>query len=207
MVCEHVRRARRAHYHHTLTTRSHRYAVFRDGEHLCGVLDKPIIGTGGKNTVFCMLIRDFGARESGKAMGKLAKLAPRWLSNRCSAWMCSACSVESVPLLVYCRSSSCGLGGRFSAAAGDEQLSMHPRSFQGPDYTVVLCCVRTVGVLPQCTGRYTALFSDGDLTVCCCFFCRGFSIGVSDVMPTPTLVKFKSQLIADGCVVQCNGIV
>lgn len=34
--------------------------VIRNGEHLCGVLDKALLGSGSKSNVFYLLMRDHG---------------------------------------------------------------------------------------------------------------------------------------------------
>jgi len=34
--------------------------VIRNGEHLCGVLDKALLGSGSKSNIFYLLMRDHG---------------------------------------------------------------------------------------------------------------------------------------------------
>eukprot|EP01127_Copromyxa_protea_P009398 TRINITY_DN2218_c0_g1_i1.p1 TRINITY_DN2218_c0_g1~~TRINITY_DN2218_c0_g1_i1.p1 ORF type:complete len:1419 (+),score=297.20 TRINITY_DN2218_c0_g1_i1:362-4618(+) len=56
------------------------YVVIRNGDLLCGVPDKSILG-GGKNTFFQLLLRDYGNVICSDRMTKLAKLSARWIGN------------------------------------------------------------------------------------------------------------------------------
>ncbi|KAH8918847.1 DNA-directed RNA polymerase III subunit C1 [Atractiella rhizophila] len=58
------------------------YLVIRNSEIMCGVMDKNTVGGGKKNSVFGVMLRDFGEDVAAKAMSKLAKLSARWLANR-----------------------------------------------------------------------------------------------------------------------------
>ena len=57
------------------------YLVIRNSEIMCGNLDKATIGDGKKNSVFGVILRDYGAEEASAAMNRLARLAARWLAN------------------------------------------------------------------------------------------------------------------------------
>jgi len=54
--------------------------LIRNGELLCGALDKDILG-GGKNNLFQLLLRDFGDEIAGDRMSKLARLSSRWIGD------------------------------------------------------------------------------------------------------------------------------
>lgn len=54
----------------------------RNSEVMCGVMDKSTIGSGKKDSVFYVILRDFGPGPAVEAMGRLAKLAARWLTNQ-----------------------------------------------------------------------------------------------------------------------------
>ena len=56
--------------------------VIRNSEIMSGVLDKSIIGAGKKDSIFFVILRDFGAEEAAAAMNRLAKLCARWLTNQ-----------------------------------------------------------------------------------------------------------------------------
>ena len=58
------------------------YLVVRNSEVMCGAMDKPIIGDGKKDSVFYVILRDFGPEYAAVAMNRLAKLSARWLTNR-----------------------------------------------------------------------------------------------------------------------------
>jgi DNA-directed RNA polymerase III subunit RPC1 len=49
---------------------------------MCGVFDKNTVGDGKKNSVFGVILRDYGTDEAAAAMNRLAKLAARWLANQ-----------------------------------------------------------------------------------------------------------------------------
>jgi DNA-directed RNA polymerase III subunit RPC1 len=48
---------------------------------MCGVFDKRTIGAKGKQTLFYIILRDYGATEAADAMCRLSKLSARWLTN------------------------------------------------------------------------------------------------------------------------------
>lgn len=57
------------------------YLVIVNSEIMCGVFDKNTVGDGKKNSVFGVILRDYGSEEASKAMNRLAKLSARWLAN------------------------------------------------------------------------------------------------------------------------------
>ena len=57
------------------------YLVIQNSEIMCGVFDKATVGDGKKNSVFGVILRDFGAEAASNAMNKLARLSARWLAN------------------------------------------------------------------------------------------------------------------------------
>lgn len=58
------------------------WLVIRNSEVMCGVMDKSTIGSGKKDSVFYVLLRDFGPDAAVQAMNRLAKLSARWLTNQ-----------------------------------------------------------------------------------------------------------------------------
>ncbi|KAL8881089.1 MAG: hypothetical protein Q9198_001639 [Flavoplaca austrocitrina] len=54
----------------------------RNSEIMCGVMDKSTIGSGKKDSIFYVILRDFGPDAAVQAMNRLAKLAARWLTNQ-----------------------------------------------------------------------------------------------------------------------------
>lgn len=58
------------------------WLCIRNSEVMCGVMDKSTIGSGKKDSVFYVILRDFGPDEAVKAMARLAKLSARWLTNQ-----------------------------------------------------------------------------------------------------------------------------
>nr|WPS94681.1 DNA-directed RNA polymerase III subunit RPC1 [Naematelia aurantialba] len=58
------------------------YLVIRNSEIMCGVFDKNTVGDGKKNSVFGVILRDYGPDEAAAAMNRLAKLAARWLATQ-----------------------------------------------------------------------------------------------------------------------------
>ncbi|KAL8862449.1 MAG: hypothetical protein Q9178_000946 [Gyalolechia marmorata] len=54
----------------------------RNSEIMCGVMDKSTIGSGKKDSIFYVILRDFGPDLAVEAMNRLAKLAARWLTNQ-----------------------------------------------------------------------------------------------------------------------------
>lgn len=58
------------------------YLVVRNSEVMCGAMDKSAIGEGKKNSIFYVIMRDFGPDYAVAAMNRLAKLSARWLSEQ-----------------------------------------------------------------------------------------------------------------------------
>ena len=58
------------------------YVCFRGGEHVCGALGKKTLGGESKSGLFYVLVRDYGAEEATRCMGRLAKLCARYLGDR-----------------------------------------------------------------------------------------------------------------------------
>ncbi|KAF5635130.1 DNA-directed RNA polymerase III subunit RPC1 [Fusarium sp. NRRL 52700] len=58
------------------------WLVVRNSEVMCGRMDKSTVGTGKKDSIFYVILRDFGPDEAVIAMNRLAKLCARQLTNR-----------------------------------------------------------------------------------------------------------------------------
>ena len=58
------------------------YLVVRNSEVMCGTMDKATIGEGKKDSIFYVILRDFGPPYAVEAMNRLAKLAARWLGEQ-----------------------------------------------------------------------------------------------------------------------------
>lgn len=58
------------------------FLVIRGSEVMCGLMDKSTVGSGKKDSVFYVILRDYGPDEAVKAMNRLAKLCARWLANQ-----------------------------------------------------------------------------------------------------------------------------
>jgi DNA-directed RNA polymerase III subunit RPC1 len=58
------------------------HLVIRGSEIMCGLMDKSTVGSGKKDSVFYVILRDYGPDETVQAMGRLAKLCARWLANQ-----------------------------------------------------------------------------------------------------------------------------
>ncbi|KAL0949102.1 hypothetical protein HGRIS_009191 [Hohenbuehelia grisea] len=57
------------------------WLVIVNSEIMCGVMDKAIVGSGKKKSIFGVIMRDYGPHEAAMAMNRLAKLAARYLAN------------------------------------------------------------------------------------------------------------------------------
>lgn len=53
--------------------------VIQNSELLCGSMDKGTLGSGSKNNIFYILLRDWGQVEAADAMSRLARVAPTYL--------------------------------------------------------------------------------------------------------------------------------
>ncbi|KAL2178310.1 uncharacterized protein P884DRAFT_198010 [Thermothelomyces heterothallicus CBS 202.75] len=58
------------------------FLVVRNSEVMCGRMDKSTVGGGKKNSVFYVILRDFGPDHAAAAMNRLAKLCARTLTLR-----------------------------------------------------------------------------------------------------------------------------
>lgn len=58
------------------------WLVVRNSEVMCGRMDKTTVGSGKKDTIFYVILKDFGPDEAVKAMNRLAKLSARYLTNQ-----------------------------------------------------------------------------------------------------------------------------
>lgn len=58
------------------------YVVIHNSELMCGALDKAVLGSGSKNSIFYVLLRDFGGQAAADAMWRVARVCPFFLSNR-----------------------------------------------------------------------------------------------------------------------------
>lgn len=57
------------------------WLVVRNSEVMCGAMDKTTIGSGKKECIFYIILRDFGPDEAVIAMNRLAKISARYLTN------------------------------------------------------------------------------------------------------------------------------
>ncbi|KAH2698625.1 hypothetical protein KXV51_002839 [Aspergillus fumigatus] len=57
------------------------WLVIRNSEVMCGVMDKATIGSGKKDNVFYIMLRDFGPAAAAEGMNRLSKLSARWFTN------------------------------------------------------------------------------------------------------------------------------
>src|SRR5690606_21610938 len=58
------------------------YLVIRGSEVMCGLMDKATVGSGKKNSVFYIVLRDYGPDEAVQAMNRLAKLCARYMGKK-----------------------------------------------------------------------------------------------------------------------------
>lgn len=58
------------------------WLVIRNSEIMCGRMDKSTVGSGKKDSIFYVILRDFGPDAAVTAMNRLAKLCARFLGNR-----------------------------------------------------------------------------------------------------------------------------
>ncbi|KAL8735608.1 MAG: hypothetical protein Q9166_000777 [cf. Caloplaca sp. 2 TL-2023] len=58
------------------------WLCIRNSEIMCGVMDKSTIGSGKKDSIFYVILRDYGPDAAVQAMNRLSKLAARWLTNQ-----------------------------------------------------------------------------------------------------------------------------
>ncbi|KAF4342405.1 DNA directed rna polymerase iii subunit rpc1 [Fusarium beomiforme] len=58
------------------------WLVVRNSEVMCGLMDKSTVGAGKKDSIFYVILRDFGPDHAVSAMNRLARLCARYLTNR-----------------------------------------------------------------------------------------------------------------------------
>lgn len=57
------------------------YVVMRNSELLCGRMDKGTLGSGSKNSIFYLLLRDYSAQHAADAMWRLARVTAYFLMS------------------------------------------------------------------------------------------------------------------------------
>ncbi|OCH86035.1 beta and beta-prime subunits of DNA dependent RNA-polymerase [Obba rivulosa] len=57
------------------------WLVIVNSEIMCGVMDKAVVGSGKKKSIFGVIMRDYGPHEAAAAMNRVAKVCARWLAN------------------------------------------------------------------------------------------------------------------------------
>ncbi len=62
--------------------------VIQNSELMCGTMDKGTLGSGSKNNIFYILLRDWGQQEAADAMSRLARLAPVYLCECVCVCVC-----------------------------------------------------------------------------------------------------------------------
>lgn len=55
--------------------------VVRNSELLCGSMDKGTLGSGSKNNIFYVILRDYGEIYTARCLARLARLCPAFLSK------------------------------------------------------------------------------------------------------------------------------
>ncbi len=68
-------------FHRDLNTKDS-WLCIRNSEVMCGVMDKSTIGAGKKDSLFHVILRDYGADVAMQAMNRLARLCSRWLTDQ-----------------------------------------------------------------------------------------------------------------------------
>ena len=64
-----------------LRPRARAPSTCQDSEHICGVLDKSILGGGTKSGLFSVLLRDHSAAAAAQCMERVARLTSRYLAD------------------------------------------------------------------------------------------------------------------------------
>lgn len=57
------------------------WLCIRNSEVMCGLMDKSTVGSGKKDSVFYVMLRDFGPSVAAEGMNRLSRLSARWFSN------------------------------------------------------------------------------------------------------------------------------
>lgn len=55
--------------------------MIRNSDLLCGSMDKGTLGSGSKNNIFYVILRDYGEEYAASALSRLARLCPAYLSK------------------------------------------------------------------------------------------------------------------------------
>ncbi|EEH50345.1 DNA-directed RNA polymerase III core subunit RPO31 [Paracoccidioides brasiliensis Pb18] len=58
-----------------------RWLCIRNSEVMCGVMDKYTIGSGKKDSVFYVMLRDYGPAIAAEGMNRLSRLCARWITD------------------------------------------------------------------------------------------------------------------------------
>ena len=58
------------------------FVIIRNNQLLCGALDKTLLGSESKTSIFYILLRDWGEQHAIDAMWRLARISSIYLSNR-----------------------------------------------------------------------------------------------------------------------------
>lgn len=58
------------------------WLVIRNSEVMCGLMDKSTVGSGKKDSIFYIILRDYGPEAAAGAMNRLARLCARSLTER-----------------------------------------------------------------------------------------------------------------------------
>ena len=58
------------------------WLVVRNSEVMCGPMDKSTVGSGKKDSIFYIILRDYGPDAAAAAMNRIARLCARQLTNR-----------------------------------------------------------------------------------------------------------------------------
>ena len=69
-------------YRHPMVNDGDGWLCIRDSQIMSGVIDKNAIGAGNKDSIFFLILRNFGEDEALKAMNRLARLISRYLPSQ-----------------------------------------------------------------------------------------------------------------------------
>lgn len=59
------------------------WLVVQNSEIMCGLVDKAIVGDGNKNSVFYVILRDYGAVEAAKCMNRYVLYCNKHHGTQC----------------------------------------------------------------------------------------------------------------------------
>ncbi|KAA8646534.1 hypothetical protein EYZ11_004827 [Aspergillus tanneri] len=57
------------------------WLVIRNSEVMCGMMDKSTVGSGKKDNIFYVMLRDYGPAAAAEGMNRLSRLSARWFTN------------------------------------------------------------------------------------------------------------------------------